>query len=84
MPKLVIRGPLSIAIGKKEVEINMKISLYDLFKLVKVYDYIFKDNKLRPDFLVFINGKDWRLFGLNELELKEDDIVEIISINHGG
>jgi len=84
MARLIIKGPLYNVIGSKEIKIDTKISLYNLLKLSKIYDYIFKNNKLRSDFLVFINGKDWRLFNFNDIELNENDVVEIVSINHGG
>lgn len=44
---------------------------------------ITNNGRIRPGYLILLNGKDVRLYG-ELLLLKESDIVEVIPVNHGG
>ncbi|MEM3759398.1 MAG: hypothetical protein QXV70_07160 [Saccharolobus sp.] len=39
-------------------------------------------NEVKPGIIILINGKDWKLY--DNLNIKDNDIIEIIPVNHGG
>ncbi|MCQ4335147.1 MAG: MoaD/ThiS family protein [Sulfolobaceae archaeon] len=76
--------------GSKEIDISLGKSS---IKLIDVMSFLqekyrgvnlISNGKLRPDVIILINGKDYRLLGGTDTQLSDLDEISIIPINHGG
>ena len=85
--KVRLFGSLS---NTREITINLNsdTTLLDLLKyLMQKYgikNLLLNDVRIRPDLLILINGKDYRLNGGPEFKITNKDEITIIPINHGG
>ncbi len=85
--KVRLFGSLS---NTREITINLNsdTTLLDLLKyLMQKYgikNLLLNDVRIRPDLLILINGKDYRLNGGPESKITNKDEITIIPINHGG
>ncbi|AAK40623.1 hypothetical protein SULI_06450 [Saccharolobus solfataricus] len=83
MPKVILKGPLISQFNFREIYVNDRELLRVLVKIdSKKHLILNESNQLKSGILILINGKDWRLYR-NQL-LNDNDIIEIIPINHGG
>ncbi|AWR97239.1 ubiquitin [Acidianus sulfidivorans JP7] len=81
MSKVILLGPLSQVFGFREKEIQGD-NLIDILHDVDCGRQILLDgNKIKSGFIVLIDGVDWRLHGNL---VKNDSIISIIPVNHGG
>ncbi|MEM1629775.1 MAG: MoaD/ThiS family protein [Saccharolobus sp.] len=83
MPKIILRGPLITQFNRKEIELDGENIFEILSKLDNNRKYILNNkNEVKPGIIILINGKDWKLY--DNLNIKDNDIIEIIPVNHGG
>ncbi|BCS91947.1 hypothetical protein L3N51_00171 [Metallosphaera sp. J1] len=81
MVKVLLRGPLVSIFNKSEFLVDGD----DLLSVLSKIDnrgIIVNDGKIKPGYLILVNGADFRL--LKSSSLKDSDTVDIIPINHGG
>ncbi|MEM0016178.1 MAG: MoaD/ThiS family protein [Saccharolobus sp.] len=83
MPKIILRGPLITQFNRKEIELDGENIFEILSKLDNNGKYILNHkNEVKRGIIILINGKDWKLY--DNLDIKDNDIIEIIPVNHGG
>ncbi|MDT7862031.1 MAG: hypothetical protein RRA45_07445 [Saccharolobus sp.] len=83
MPKVILKGPLVTQLNFKEAIVSGRSLFEILSKIDGNRNVILTNNyKIKPGILILVNGKDWRISKLDEI--REEDIIEIIPINHGG
>lgn len=83
MPKVILKGPLVAQLNFKEAIVSGRSLFEILSKIDGNRNIILANNyKIKPGILILVNGKDWRISKLDEI--REEDIIEIIPINHGG
>jgi len=83
MPKVILKGPLDSQLNCREIDVSDKELFNVLLKIDGEKHLILNhNNQIKSGILILINGKDWRLY--NDQFLNENDIIEIIPINHGG
>ncbi|MEM0064712.1 MAG: ubiquitin [Metallosphaera sp.] len=81
MVKVILRGPLSNTFGQSIFLVNDD-NLISVLKNFDKFGLIIDQGKVKPGYIVLVNGKDSRL--LDTVTLGDSDVVEIIPINHGG
>lgn len=81
MARVVLKGPLSNIFGREEIEINSN-NLIELLSRLDERSIIIAGSKVRPGYLILVNGVDFRL--LSDLHIRDTDVVEILPVNHGG
>ena len=89
MGKVILYGILAERAGSKEIEIstNGKTPLSILEEVANRYnlkDLIFKDKKVRPIYLVMIDGKDYLSLGLLNKPIEGEKEIRLIPVYHGG
>lgn len=85
MANVIFRGPLVSYFGTEKITLSNSYSnIYDLIKDLDKKGIIIDSDgdKIKPGYIILINGKDYRLFSNREIGIA--DSVEIIPINHGG
>ncbi|ARM75879.1 ubiquitin [Acidianus manzaensis] len=82
MTKVILLGPLSQTFGFKEKEIQAN-TLFDIINAVDSGKHILIDGeKIRSGFIILIDGIDSRLY--SNANIKQDSVISIIPVNHGG
>ncbi|WP_338600054.1 hypothetical protein V6M85_11195 [Sulfolobus tengchongensis] len=83
MVRIILKGPLVSQFNYKEITINDN-NLFNVLSKIdgKKHLILNQHNQIKSGILVLINGKDWRLCDLQKLS--DDDVIEIIPVNHGG
>ncbi|MHA1615774.1 MAG: hypothetical protein ACTSX9_00445 [Candidatus Njordarchaeales archaeon] len=89
MGKLILYGDLAQRVGKKEVEISTRGKkvidiLREFARKYNVQDLLFKNDKLRPLYLILIDGRDYYSLGLLNTILDDEKEIRIIPTFHGG
>jgi molybdopterin converting factor small subunit len=80
--KVIFFGPLVQAFNSKEIEVKGEDVLQALKNIDKKGIILDLDNNtIRPGYIILINGVDWRIKGG---KITDNDIIQIIPINHGG
>jgi molybdopterin converting factor small subunit len=85
--KVRLFGSLS---NRREIVVNLEsdTTLLDLLEfLIQKYgikNLLLDEVRVRPDILILINGKDYRLNGGLRSKITNKDEITIIPINHGG
>ena len=89
MGKIILYGELARRAGVKEIKVSTQgKKLIDILREIAekydLKDIMFKNERLRPLFLIMIEGADYfSLRRLNE-QLNEEKEIKIIPIFHGG
>ena len=89
MGKLILYGELARRIGRREIKISTRGKrvidiLKEFAEKYNVVDLLFKDNKIRPLYLILIDGRDYYSLGLLNTTLDEEKEIRIIPTFHGG
>ncbi|MGQ4891745.1 MAG: MoaD/ThiS family protein [Candidatus Njordarchaeia archaeon] len=89
MGKIILYGILAERAGNKEIEINTdgRTPLEILEEVASRYnlkDLIFKDKKVRPIYLVMIDGRDYLSLGLLNKPMEGEKEIRLIPVYHGG
>ncbi|MCY0849866.1 ubiquitin [Sulfuracidifex metallicus] len=82
MVKVVLRGPLVSVFNSNEFLVKGGSSLISTLSKIDKREIIVSDGRIKPGYLILINGTDFRLLKKDVLE--DSDTVDIIPINHGG
>lgn len=87
--KLILYGILSERAGKKEIEISTdgrtpREILLEAAEKYNLKDLIFKDKKIRPIYLIMIDGKDYLSLGMVDKPLDGEKEIRLIPVYHGG
>ncbi|BDC19277.1 ubiquitin [Acidianus sp. HS-5] len=80
MSKVVFFGPLVQVFNKKEIEIKGN-NILEILRSVDKAGIIIDKDEIKPGYIILVNGVDWRIIGNN---VSDNDIIQIIPINHGG
>ncbi len=89
MGKVILYGILAERAGVKEIEIKTNGRtpndiLKEISEKYNLSDLIFKEGKVRPIYLVMIDGQDHLSLGLMGKKIDGEKEVRIIPIYHGG
>jgi len=87
--KIIVYGEIAQRIGKREIEITTKGKtvigiLREFAEKYNVKDLIFRDNKVRPIYLILINGRDYFSLGLLNERLEDEVEIKLVPTFHGG
>ena len=83
MVTVIFKGPLVNSFRKEKINLhNSYFSIYELLKDIDINGILINNGRIKPGYIILINGKDYRL--LKDKRINDNDIVEIIPINHGG
>ncbi len=86
MVKIVLVGGIAERKGFKEVDVPLKSrTVKDLLKALSnlVPEAVNGNGRLRPGFLVFINGVDVRVLA-EEDSVDDSAVVHVVQVYHGG
>lgn len=70
-----------------EVRVEGRVALIEVLRMLPegLRDVLLKDGKLRPGFLLLLNGSDVRALGKGmETPVSDEDTLTVIPIIHGG
>ncbi|ABP96399.1 MULTISPECIES: hypothetical protein [Metallosphaera] len=81
MVKVVLRGPLVSIFSGNEFSVKGD-NLISILSKIDKRGIIVSDGRIKPGYLILVNGMDFRL--LKKEVLEDSDTVDIIPINHGG
>ncbi len=81
MVKVVLRGPLVSIFSGNEFSVKGD-NLISILSKIDKRGIIVSDGRIKPGYLILVNGTDFRL--LKKEVLEDSDTVDIIPINHGG
>jgi len=89
MGKIILYGILLERAGVKEIEIETKgKKLIDIIKKIadqyNLKELLFKQGKVRPIYLIMVDGQDYLSLGLLNKEFEEEKEIRIIPVYHGG
>ena len=89
MGKVVLYGILHERAGVKEIEVKTSgRKVIDIIKDISnrynLDEILFKEGKIRPVFLIMIDGQDYLSLGLIEKVLDGEKEIKIIPVYHGG
>ncbi|BCU70584.1 MoaD/ThiS family protein [Stygiolobus caldivivus] len=82
---VVLRGPLVTTYGFEKITYDGEYTIQEIIKKIDNNKNIIYDNKvgnIKSGYIILVNGKDYRL--LKNHVIKDNDLIEIIPINHGG
>lgn len=84
MPKVTFLGNLRNIYGE-EIETKSEGDIFSILDEIDRTGHFFDkgQKKVRPGFIVLVNGIDMRLLRDGNI-VKSDDKIEVIPINHGG
>ncbi|MEM1665823.1 MAG: MoaD/ThiS family protein [Nitrososphaerota archaeon] len=87
--KVELIGHLKSVVGKDVLELKIEgnVPLLEVLKILpkELKDILLKDGKLRPGFLLLLNGSDIRSLNKDVKTIVLDgDVLTIIPIIHGG
>lgn len=83
MVTVIFKGPLANSFGKEKINLpNSYFRIYDLLTDIDKGKILINNDRIKPGYIILINGKDYRLF--ENKKINDNDVVEIIPINHGG
>lgn len=82
MVNVIFKGPLATYFGTEKITIDKPYSsIIELLKEIDSKKIIVDNGKIKPGFIILVNGKDYRLLN-GKLDI--NSTIEIIPINHGG
>ncbi|MGC9104837.1 MAG: MoaD/ThiS family protein [Thermoprotei archaeon] len=85
--KIRLFGSLA-SVREITIDLDGDTTLLDLLQFLRqkyeIKSLLLDDNRIRPDILILINGKDYRLEAGSRSKVTNKDEVTIIPINHGG
>jgi len=83
MVNVIFKGPLATSFGKEKISLpNSYSNIYDLLNDIDINGILVNNGRIKSGYIILINGKDYRL--LENKEIDDNDVIEIIPINHGG
>jgi len=89
MGKVILYGILAERAGVKEIEIETNDRtpndiLKEISERYNLNELLFKEGKIRPIYLVMIDGQDHLSLGLMGKKISGEKEIRIIPIYHGG
>lgn len=89
MGKVVLYGELARRAGTREINVDTtgRTVLEILFSIAEQYnikDLLFEKGKVRPFYLILIDGKDFLTLGLLNKQIEEEKEIKVIPVFHGG
>lgn len=89
MGKVILYGILAERAGIKEIEVKTsERTLEEVLKEVSdkynLKELLFREGKIRPIYLIMVDGKDYLSLGLLKSKLEDEKEIRVIPIYHGG
>ena len=89
MGRVILYGELARRAGVREVEIGTSNrTVLEIIKEIaekyNIADLLFMDSKIRPFYLILIDGRDYLSLGLLNKKLEKEKEIRIIPTFHGG
>lgn len=89
MVTIIVYGDIKRRIGTRKIEINvqgktLRELLISIAKRYNIEDLIFRENKIRSELLILVDGADWNSLGYLDKEVKEGSTIKLVPVWHGG
>jgi len=89
MGKVILYGILAERAGTKEIEVDTDGRtpdeiLREISERYNLNELLYKEGKIRPIYLVMIDGRDHLSLGLMNRKIEGEKEIRVIPIYHGG
>ena len=89
MVTIIVYGDIKRRIGTRKIEINVQGKTLrelpiSIAKRYNIEDLIFRENKIRSELLILVDGADWNSLGYLDKEVKEGSTIKLVPVWHGG
>ena len=89
MIQIKLYGDLRKRAGKQTIEIEYREQklieiIENICEIYGLKQLIFRNNKVRGELLILVNGADWNSLGYLDRKVEDNSLIKLVPVWHGG